>query len=232
MINVLTICTGKYTLFFEQFYTSCEKYFLKNHQKKYYVFTDGVINNYENVIIIQQPKLGWPYDTMMRFKMFNSIEHLLDGDYIFFFNINMKFLKEIREEVLPGKDNNYLMGVNHPGFYNKKKEEFSYERRKLSNFYIPLDKGSIYYQGCFNGGRKKEFMRMSNILEKLIDDDLSKNIIPIWHDESALNWYYLNLNPLTLDPSYSYPESQSIPFDKKIIQIDKSKIGGHLYLRS
>lgn len=231
-INILTICTGKYIMYFEQFYKSCQDKFLPNHMKKYYVFTDGELPDYENVVRIEQSKLGWPYDTMMRFKMFNSIEKLLDGDYIYFFNINMSFLEKIGEEVIPGEENDYLMGVNHPGFYNQSNFSFTYERRPTSKFYIPLGKGKKYYQGCFNGGRRKEFMSMSKELEKLIDDDVSKDIIPVWHDESALNWYYMDKNPLILDSSYAYPESSNIPFDKKIVQIDKIKSGGHVFLRS
>jgi hypothetical protein len=232
VINILTICTGKYLKLFEQFYHSSQENFLNGYQKKYFVFTDGDLNDYENVIRIEQSKLGWPYDTMMRFKMFNSIKELLNGDYVFFFNINMKFIKKIGEEILPGEENDYLMGVNHPGFYDKQNLKFSYERREISNFYIPFNLGKFYYQGCFNGGRKEEFMKMSDTLDKLIDDDLSKGIIPIWHDESALNWYYLKKNPLIIDPSYAYPENCDIPFDRKIIQLDKSKMGGHQYLRS
>jgi hypothetical protein len=231
-INILTICTGKYFMFFDDFYQSCESNFLTNYKKKYFVFTDGELNHYDNVVKIYQPKLGWPYDTMMRFKMFNSIENLLDGDYIYFFNINMSFLEKVGEEVIPREDNDYLMGVNHPGFYNQSNFSFTYERRPTSKFYIPLGKGKKYYQGCFNGGRRKEFISMSKELEELIDYDLSKDIIPVWHDESALNWYYCNRNPLMLNPSYAYPESLNIPFDKKIIQIDKSKLGGHVYLRN
>lgn len=231
-INIFTICTGKYVNFFENFYQTCEKYFLVNHNKKYFVFTDGDINEYQNVIKIFQSKLGWPYDTMMRFKMFNSIENILDGDYVYFFNVNMSFVNCVGEEVLPQENNNYLMGVIHPGFVNNKITDYPYERRDNSNFYIPYDKGSIYYQGCFNGGKREEFMKMSKILEIKIDNDLSKDIIPVWHDESALNWYYLNNSPLAIDSLYAYPEGTKMPLDIKIIQLDKNKMGGHTYLRS
>jgi len=231
-INIFTICTGKYTMFFDDFYKSCEDKFLKGYQKKYFVFTDGQINNYDNVVRINQSKLGWPFDTMMRFKMFNSVEHMLDGDYVYFFNVNMQFLEDINDEVIPGEDNDYLMGVNHPGYHDKPHLFYPYERRTLSNFYIPYGQGKNYFQGCFNGGRKKEFMDMSRDLEALIDLDLSKGIIPEWHDESALNWFYKEKNPLLLEPSYAYPELWDISFEKKIIQRDKSKLGGHDYLRN
>lgn len=231
-INIFTICTGKYIAYFDQFYKSCQDKFLSDYEKKYFVFTDGELPQYDNVVKVQQNKLGWPFDTMMRFKMFNSVEHLLDGDYVYFFNVNMQFLENISDEVIPGEENDWLMGVNHPGYYNKNCLGFPYERNAISNFYIPFGNGKNYFQGCFNGGRTSEFMMMSKKLEQLIDDDLSKKIIPVWHDESALNWYYISKNPLMIDSSYAFPESSNLPFEKKIIQLDKNKLGGHAYLRN
>ena len=230
-ISIFTICTGKYTIFFEDFYKSCERFFLKDFEKTYYVFTDGDILTSDNIVRIQQDKLGWPYDTMMRFKMFNSIEDQLNSDYTFFFNINMLFLDNIGIEVLPKEENSYLVGVNHPCFFDKPNISFSYERNNKSLFYIPYGEGNFYYQGCFIGGRTNEFMYMSKVLEEKIDNDLSNDIIPIWHDESALNWYYIDKNPLLMSPSYAYPESFNLNMDRKIIQRDKNLLGGHEFLR-
>ena len=231
-IGILIICTGNYTIFFDELYESSEKFFLKENIKTYYVFTDGIISHKKNVKIIHQKVLGWPYDTMMRFHMFNSISDILEKeDYLFFLNANMVFNDYVNEEVIPNESNNFLMGVNHPGFYNTTKENYSYERRKESSFYISNNDGNFYFQGCFNGGRSKEFLEMSKFLSEKIDEDLNKNIIPIWHDESALNWYYKDKNPLILSPGYAYPETWNLPFEKKLIQVDKNKFGGHNNLR-
>jgi hypothetical protein len=231
-IGILIVCTGKYDIFFKDLYESSEKYFLKNHKKTYYVFTDGNIVENENIKIFHQKSLGWPYNTLKRFEMFNKIsDELIKEDYLFFLNANMLFTDYVNDEVLPKEGNNFLMGVNHPGFFNTIKENFSYERRPESVFYIPLNKGEYYYQGCFNGGSSKEFLEMSKILDDMINKDLDNNIMPIWHDESALNWYYLNKSPLLVDSSYAYPEGWSIPFDKKIIQRNKTNYGGYDYLR-
>lgn len=230
-IDILTICTGKYTMFFDGLYESSEKHFLSGHEKRYIVFTDGEITPRNNVVRIEQPKLGWPFDTMMRFKMFNSINEIIDADYVFFLNANMKFVDTVSEEVIPTEKNDYLMGVIHPGYQNKHTMELPYERRTHSSVQIPYGQGTTYYQGCFNGGRTEEFLRMSSILATGIESDLSKSIVPIWHDESALNWYYSLRNPLTINPSYAYPESVDMGIEKKILQLDKSKLGGHDFLR-
>lgn len=231
-IGILIICTGRYNIFFEDLYLSCEKFFLTNHKKTYYVFTDNDLIQRENIVKINQSFLGWPYDTMKRFHMFNnSKEQLEKEDYLFFFNANMLVVDYIDETIIPDEKNNYLMGVNHPGFFGRNKNEFTYERNINSQFYIPYNEGEFYFQGCFNGGRNNEFLEMSDLLSKKIDQDLEKNIIPIWHDESALNWFFLDKNPLGLHPKYAYPESWDLPFEKKIIQRDKNKHGGYEYLR-
>jgi hypothetical protein len=232
-IGILYICTGRYSLFFKQFYESSENFFMKDHEKTYYVFTDDSnIKESHNVKIINQPFLGWPYDTMKRFHMFNSIKNkLLNEDYLFFFNANMRFFDYVNEEIIPKKENDFLVGVNHPGFYASPKEHFPYERRINSLFYIPLTDGKYYYQGCFNGGKSDNFLEASKTLSIMIDKDFENDIIPIYHDESALNWYFKDKNPLLMSPSYAYPESWSLPLKRIIVQIDKAKVGGYDYLR-
>lgn len=76
-----------------------------------------------NVHIIPHKYMGWPYDTLMRFEVFSSIEKELVGfDYIFFFNANMVINEVINEEEflkVKAHDVNLIM-VQHPGVYNKK----------------------------------------------------------------------------------------------------------------
>lgn len=233
-VAILYVCLGKYSVFFNDFYKSCESKFLKRHQKTYYVFTDDpTIKTENNVVKIFHEKMGWPYDSMHRFKLFNSIkDQILTHDYCFFFNANMIFNKKIGEEILPKRENSYLVGVNHPGFFNKQERDFSYERNRDSMVSLLSKEGRVYYQGCLSGGRTFEYIEMSEVLEKRIDIDVKNGIIPVWYDESALNWYYSKFKPLCLPPSYAYPQNQKIPFDKKIIQLDKNKLGGHDHLRS
>ena len=164
--------------------------------------------------------------------MINSItsktNHL---DYMFFCNANLIINELIDENVLPDLGQE-MIGVNHPGQYKSLNTEFTYERNENSSAYIPLGEGKYYYQGCFFGGTKDTFFKMSKELQNNIDIDLSKDIIAVWHDESHLNKYFLNNPPKTLDPSYANPEAFYIPFNKKIIQLDKNKLGGHDFLRN
>jgi len=230
-IAIFTISLGKYDIFFEEFYNTINKFFLPNHEKTFYIFSDKELPKKDNLKVFYQEKMGWPKDTMMRFHLINKIKNeLIENEYMFFFNINMLAINEIGDEVLPKEKNDYLMGCMHPIHYNWPIDKVPYERNTNSTCYIPYREGKMYYQGCFNGGRTKEFLEMSEVLEKNIDKDISNNIIPIWHDESMLNWYYSKKNPLTLTFKYISPEGMLT--DPIMIQRDKMKLGGHNYLRS
>jgi hypothetical protein len=231
-IAILYICTGNYNIFWENFYKSSEQYFLTQHAKEYFVFTDkDIFPVNERIHLIHQEKLGWPFDTLMRFKMFSSIkDNLQNFDYIFFLNANMLFLKPIHDDILPNSKEKLLM-LNHPGFFNKNREEYTYDRNPESIAYIHKDQGEYYFMGSFNGGCKDAYLDLICELEKNVDIDLKKEIIALWHDESHLNKYMLNRNAKILSPAYGYPEGWNLPFEQKIVILDKSKLGGHDYLR-
>ena len=214
-ISILTIATGKYPIFLDGLIDSSENHFMLGHEKEYFVFTDSM--EYKNKItdkvnIIEQRHLGWPYDTMMRFHMFLSIkERLLEFDYVFFLNANMIFERNVGVEILPSEENSYLVGVKHPGFHlgisigwdgDLKEIEFPYERNDRISCHIKKGDGSHYFQGCFNGGRSTEWVEMCKCLSEMTDLDISNDLIPIWHDESYLNWYFSKRKVKALPPAY------------------------------
>lgn len=233
-VAVLYICTGKYDIFWKNFYKSSEKFFITDAEKHYFVFTDSKkIKSNNNVHIIYQKNLGWPYNTLLRFSFFsNIIDELSQYDYIFFFNSNMVFQVPIYKDILPSDKENGLLGVQHPAFYNKNNTEFTYERNEFSTAYIKHGEGKYYFMGGINGGIAKQYIDLIRTLNTNIQKDLSNNIIAIWHDESHLNAYYLDKCIKVLSPSYGYAEGWDLPFEKKIVVLDKSRFGGHEFLRS
>ena len=100
-IAILYICTGRYDVFFPDFYQTAEQLFLNNHTKHYFVFTDSTTltqqyKEHTNITFIHQNKLGWPYDTLMRYEMFLKSKHLFENfDYIFFLNANYVCIKSL-----------------------------------------------------------------------------------------------------------------------------------------
>lgn len=242
-IGILYICTGKYDIFWKDFYLSSEQYFMKDVQctREYYVFTDSPKlydeENNKRIHRIEQKNLGWPDNTLKRFHIFLRIKEQLmqETDYIFFFNANLLFTQSIGMEILPPLDSNGLVGAIHPGFFNAPNTKFTYERRTNSIAFIPEGSGLHYYAGGLSGGSTQAYLQLCETIRSWVDKDASSHIIPIWHDESLINKYFLDNPPaLSLSPSYLYPEGWSIPFKPLILIRDKNKpeYGGHNLLRS
>jgi hypothetical protein len=236
-IGILYICTGKYSIFWEDFFTSSEKFFLPGLEKTYFVFTDAsdlIYSDKQNVKIIYTEKKGWPYDTLMRYHDFVSVKAQLEKcDYLFFFNANALFVDIInKEEFLPDDHPSGIVGVLHPGYFNVPPKKFPYEKeQRKSTAFIKRGEGKHYYAGGINGGKTNSFLQLSETLQNNIQKDLDNNLIAVWHDESHINRYFLDNPPKTLSPSYVYPEDWQIPFQPKILIRNKSKLGGHDQLR-
>lgn len=226
-VAILYICTGKYTVFWEDFYRSFEKKFLNNSETEYFVFTDTDQlfdeENNRRIHRIYQENLGWPGNTLFRFRMFIGIrEQLADFDYLFFINANTVCREVItEEEFLPVKQD--LLVVQHPGYYRCRAWRLPYERREISSACIPRGQGEYYVYGAINGGKAEAFLRMAEKLNQDIENDYEKGIIAKWHDESHLNHYIWNYGDYKLlTPAYAYPENYKLPFDRKIAILDKS----------
>src|SRR5579862_4458233 len=126
MIGILYICTGRYEVFWKDFFRTCEKYFLPEQQKTYFVFTDATEIFAEKNAKVQkyyQENLGWPNNTLLRFDIFlKHEEQLKKCDYLFFINANVRFVRKINNDILPEKADDGLTAVLHPGFFNKTNE--------------------------------------------------------------------------------------------------------------
>ena len=192
-IGMLYICTGKYTVFWPEFYRSFEEKFLPGCEKEYFVFTDAPAIEYEDaprVHRVYQEAYPWPYSTLKRFSIFLTQEDALRGmDYLFFFNANLTCKKTVTaEEFLPRpeKGENLLL-VQQPGFWNKKPPFYTYDRNPKSTAYIPYNCGKDYVSGGLNGGTAAAYLALCRELKKRTDEDLQNNVIARFHDESQLN---------------------------------------------
>ncbi len=227
-IGILYIATGKYSCFWQGFYESCEKFFIKDADKHYFVFTDADNIHGENITVIPKRCQGFPADSLFRFETFLSIEkQLQEMDYLFFFNANMQFRQEVGPEFIPQEEHGFMMAIIHPAEAIKKRHPafFAYERNKKSLAYIPPGEPPYhYYMGGLNGGRSQDFIKMSKILAQNIRDDYDRGIIAKFHDESHLNCYMHQNPPLGLDCRYGHPEGWGDTSAAKIIIRDKVKV--------
>lgn len=225
-IAIVYICTGKYDVFWKEFYESFEEKFIPTKSKDYYVFTDAESiygQEAENVHVIYQKNLGWPGNTLYRYHIFlTQKDELQRYEYVFFMNANVVCKEGVGEEFLP-KDEGLLF-VKHPGFFNKSKLKYTYERNKKSRAYMPIWRGKYYICGGVNGGQSECFLQMCEELTRRIDEDDKNGIVAVWHDESHINRYCSEQkNFKLLDPSYCYPEGWDLPFAQKLVVREKSR---------
>ncbi len=228
-VGILYICTGDYNLFWEDFYKSFQEKFLNNCELHYYVFTDAEkIYDEENNPNIHRKSLvnlPWPLITHFRFRTFLSIEEeLKEMDYLMFSNANMICSDVVtEEEFLPREDKGEKLFVTvHPGYANMKCRHVPYDRNKKSYACIPYNQGKVYVIGAMNGGTSAAFLEMARTLNKAIEEDLKKNVIARWHDESHLNRYIVDRDDYRLlNSEYCYPYGMNVAYKRKISAVSK-----------
>ena len=219
-VGLLVIATGKYDQFIPVLYKSMKKYFLTNHDVTMFVFTDQEIPTKDGLVSFSHIHEPWPNPTLKRYHVFDKHkEELLKMDYLYYCDADMRFVSEVGDEVLPKSESN-LIATEHPGFYGGRRG--TYETRPDSTAYVSDREGDCYFAGGFNGGTAEAFLKMSSIIKERVDKDLEKGIVAIWHDESQMNRYLIDNKPSILNPSYCYPESWQLPFEKKLLALDKN----------
>lgn len=215
-IGLCVFATGHYNDYAQELIASARKFFCKEHQVTYFVFTDGEIPQAEDVIVIYQKQLGWPYDSLKRFHVYDSNKTLLSKmDYLFAIDADMRFFEPVGTEVL-GKTVAVARDVGSPR---------TYERNKKSKAYLSSNQARHYFVSAFFGGVRAEFFRMIGEMKKQVDSDLMWDYIAQYHAESHLNRYFHDNPPrIVLDTSYCYPQGWDLPFPKKIVAMIESQI--------
>lgn len=219
-IGLLVIATNKYIQFVNPLWESVKKHFMKNHEVTMFVFTNRQdFIPQQGQVVIPQEHMSWPGPTLMRYSIFNKSSELLkDMDYLYYCDADMLFVDEVGDEILGD-----LVGTLHPGFYNKTRNEFTYDTNPNCLAYVAPHEGDYYFAGGFNGGKTSKFLEMCLSLAINIDKDLQNGIVAVWHDESHMNRYFINNEPeVFLSPSYCFPESWSLPFERKLLALDKN----------
>lgn len=231
-IAILYICTGKYQIFWPEFYKSFETHFLPGVPKHYFVFTDNVgLCKARNVTLIAKKCEGFPKDSLFRFDMFLKIENLLmEYDYTFFMNSNMKCVQTVDEKILPTVREGFLVFCESFGYKGRCPRIFPYERNKQSHAYIPYKRNYEYKYvlGGVNGGRTHEFLVYFKDLQQKIRDDDERGIMAIFHDESHTNRFVFEHPDCKIIPySYALAEGIKAELEPIIIIRDKTKVSDY-----
>ena len=227
-VAVLYICTGEYVKFWSGFYQSAGTHFLPHTGRHYFVFTDGQVGPAKDITVVPQDSLGWPFNTLYRFRMFLRIRPDLQSfSHIVFLNANcvVQRLIGFDEFFAPGSD---LVACRHPGFFDKPTSAYTYERRPQSKAFVA--KGAIYRAGGLMGGTASAFLAAAEEIASNIEADLENGLVALWHDESHWNAYLDSCAPAAgravhdLSPGFLYPEGWIIPFEPRILLREKSKV--------
>lgn len=237
-IAILYICTGKYELFWDKFHKECEELFYPEKEKHFFVFTDSqtiLQSSDKNITAYFQIKTGWPYDTLLRFQWFMTIQDLLrDYDACYYFNANSTFRRKITEEVIPfpSLEQPIVLWCHPNSFDDEYGESADPERNPQSTAYVPEGTRCRCYGGGFFGGLTNAFISMCQELRDNIQKDLAKGIIAIWHDQSHLIKYGA-CHPHTEVPKGIISEEEYVHDWEKICMVfmNKKHFGGNDTLR-
>ncbi len=223
-VALCVMATGKYLSYAETMIRSAKKYFCPGHDVTYFVFTDdssvfdGKRALESNTIYAFQKRLGWPYDTMLRFHVYyGQRDRLKNMDYVYATDADMLFVDTVGDEIFSER-----VATQHPGFVGKRG---TYEFNPISTACVRFNEGQHYFAGGFYGGRAHEFLKLIKTCIDNVDKDLHKSFIAVWHDESHLNRYFIDNAPTKiLSPSYCYPERWNLPYERRLLALDKNHV--------
>ena len=193
-----------------------KQFFLPGHQTDFFLWSDMPNCDY-GATVIPTESVEWPMPTLMRYSLFlQQEEKLREYDYLFFCDIDMRFVNVVGDEIL-GEG---LTAALHPGYATRKEYWPPYEPNSKSTAYIPRPGKLVnvegkqrfmpmYFAGGFQGGKTDEFIKAMKEMKDTIDKDFNKNYVSIWNDEGHWNKYLEKTpeNLVVLNPSYIYPDS-------------------------
>lgn len=217
-IALCCICLNEpYWPFAKEMIEGARQFFLPGHNVDIFLWSDMPKDMNYGATVFETESAPWPMPTLMRYSLFLQQEEVLkDYDYIFYCDVDMKFVGVVGDEILGSG----LTAALHPGYAIRKQLWPPYEPNKRSASYIErpglvtIDKDRprfmpMYFAGGLQGGVTKEWFKAMREMKKIVDKDLSKNYVPIWNDETVWNKYLEKTpdNLIVLTPSYIYPDS-------------------------
>ena len=225
-VAIILTATNRYVDFFGAFYEKAELHFLPGVQKHYFVMTDclshPVFEGKSNVTPVYVEHRPWPYPTLLRFRYIVDIAgQLKDFTHLAAIDVDSAVTAPVEEKEFFGHGKP-LYGVRHPGFIGKKG---TFETNLHSRASVTKkDNLSVYWAGGLWGGEMSHALALAGEIARRIEDDLLREVMAVWHDESHLNKYFIENRKKVhvFHPGYMYPESADLPYPKKILALDKN----------
>ena len=222
-LNIVAI--AKYTKFLQPLITSADKYFMRDHKVTYFIISDELdkvakVKTNRHIVSIMEKSQGWPNNTLVRFQFISKHSDIYHNmDFLFQVDADMLFVSNFNSEALGSR-----VGTLHPGFYNKPRSQFTYDKNPKSTAYVKPFEGEYYFAGGVLGGCQSEVITMADTIVKNILTDLRKySYIALWHDESHVNRYFINYPPTkVLSPEYCIPEGSGWSMKQRLLALNKN----------
>ena len=210
-VAMLIQATGNYASWTVKMIDSARRFFLNQpgFNVSFLIFSDHLnqIATGDDVVGTEQKRMGWPSDSMYRHEIYLNNSHLFkDKDFIFCADADLRFVGDVGFEILGD-----LVGTQHPGYWRSPPSSFPYDRNPNCCAFVNQTTGDgwQYFYGAFYGGRTKNVVSLFENIKKCASQDKKNKIIPLWHDESYLNHFFIKSPPsIILSPSYSTIEGQ------------------------
>uniref|UniRef100_A0A8D2DLL8 Globoside alpha-1,3-N-acetylgalactosaminyltransferase 1 (FORS blood group) n=1 Tax=Sciurus vulgaris TaxID=55149 RepID=A0A8D2DLL8_SCIVU len=224
-IGVTVFAVGKYTRFVQHFLRSAEEFFMRGLRVHYYIFTHDPAaiprvplghGRLLSIIPIQAHS-HWEEISMRRMETISR--HIAkrahqEVDYLFCLDVDMVFRNPWGPETLGD-----LVAAIHPGYFTASRQQFPYERRRVSTAFVADSEGDFYYGGAVFGGRVASVYEFTRGCHMAILADKANGIMATWQEESHLNRRFISHKPSkVLSPEYIWDDRKPQPPNLKLIR--------------
>ncbi|XP_063449957.1 globoside alpha-1,3-N-acetylgalactosaminyltransferase 1 isoform X5 [Pan paniscus] len=224
-IGVTVFAVGKYTHFIQSFLESAEEFFMRGYRVHYYIFTDnpaaipGIPLGPHRLLssIPIQGHSHWEETSMRRMETIS--QHIAkrahrEVDYLFCLDVDMVFQNPWGPETLGD-----LVAAIHPSYYAVSRQQFPYERRRVSTAFVADSEGDFYYGGAVFGGQVARVYEFTRGCHMAILVDKANGIMAAWREESHLNRHFISNKPSkVLSPKYLWDDRKPQPPSLKLIR--------------
>lgn len=215
----------RYTHFIQSFLESAEEFFMRGYRVHYYIFTDnpaavpGVPLGPHRLLstIPIQGHSNWEETSMRRMETIS--QHIAkrahrEVDYLFCLDVDMVFRNPWGPETLGD-----LVAAIHPSYYATPRQQFPYERRRVSTAFVADSEGDFYYGGKVFGGQVARVYEFTRGCHMAILADKANGIMAAWREESHLNRRFISNKPSkVLSPEYLWDDRKPQPPSLKLIR--------------
>ena len=215
-VALIVVATGLYGRFLPDLISSATKHVTGLH--RVFVLSDERPPSDDFATWLPWGHLPWPYPTLLRYRAISAYaDTLRDSDVLVYVDVDMLFTGEVDL-----REPNGLISVIHPGFEKAAPADFPFERREASRVSVRPGQGANYFAGGVQGGTTEAYLEACAAMAGWVQEDLDRDVIPVWHDESVWNRWCIDHPPsFVLDSVYCTPEGQR-DARTRIVALDKN----------